>query len=162
MREDKFLSAHHKVENASPQDKVVRRRPDFFGTFAAATARAAGGRFAFALALFVVLVWAVAGPYFHYSDFWQLVINTTTSIVTLLMVFLIQNTQNRESKAIHLKLDELIHALRQADNKLIKVETLTEEQLDLIAERYVRLNHRLCQALDREARERPAESATSA
>jgi len=83
-----------------------------------------------------VLLWAALGPYFRYSENWQLVINTGTTIVTFLMVFLIQNAQNRESKTIHLKLDELILALNRARNELIDIENLTEEQLDMIAERY--------------------------
>jgi low affinity Fe/Cu permease len=83
----------------------------------------------FMLACVVVLVWAVTGPYFHYSDTWQLVINTGTTIVTFLMVFLIQNTQNRDMSAIHLKLAELIRVNQDARNKLLNLEDLTEEEL---------------------------------
>jgi low affinity Fe/Cu permease len=113
-----------------------RGRRDPFGALASWTSRAMGGRTAFVLALLTVIIWGISGPYFKYSENWQLVINTGTTIVTFLMVFLIQNSQNRESKAVHLKLDELILAMKRADNRLIKVETLTEEQLDRIAERY--------------------------
>jgi low affinity Fe/Cu permease len=116
-----------------------RRVRDYFGMFAAWTARVMGGRWAFLVALAGVVVWAALGPVFHYSQDWQLVINTGTTIVTFLMVFLIQNSQNRESKAIQLKLDELILAVRRADNQLINVEELTEAQLDQIRARYRKL-----------------------
>ena len=109
---------------------------DLFGTVAAWTARASGSRWASLGALMTVLIWAVLGPVYRYSETWQLVINTGTTIVTFLMVFLIQNSQNRESKALHLKLDELIHAMQHADNGMINIEKLTEEQLDQLAGRY--------------------------
>jgi low affinity Fe/Cu permease len=80
-------------------------------------------------ALLVILVWALTGPTFHYSDTWQLIINTGTTIVTFLMVFLIQNTQNRDAKAVHLKLDELIRALEPARNKLVDLEKLSDDEL---------------------------------
>jgi low affinity Fe/Cu permease len=118
-------------------------RRDLFGTVAAWTARAAGNRWTTLGALLTVIAWAATGPYFQYSETWQLVINTGTTIVTFLMVFLIQNSQNRESKALHLKLDELIHAVKRADNQLINVESLTEEQLDLLAHRYERISRPL-------------------
>src|SRR4051794_20532886 len=89
-------------------------RGDLFCRMAAWTIRATGGRWGFLSAFAVVLIWAGSGPFFHYSDNWQLVINTGTTIVTFLMVFLIQNAQNRESKAVHLKLDEIIRALANA------------------------------------------------
>lgn len=115
------------------------RNHDLFSRVAAWTIRATGGRWGFTLALGAVVVWALLGPVFHYSEDWQLVINTGTTIITFLMVFLIQNAQNRESKALHLKLDELILSVRQARNELIDVENLTEEQLDLLAQRYQRV-----------------------
>jgi low affinity Fe/Cu permease len=111
-------------------------RRDLFGRIAAWTARASGSRWASLGALATVIVWAASGPYYRYSETWQLVINTGTTIVTFLMVFLIQNSQNRESKAVHLKLDELIHAVRHADNRMINIEKLTEEQLDQLAGHY--------------------------
>jgi low affinity Fe/Cu permease len=114
-------------------------RPDYFGALSAWTSHVMGGRWAFFIATLSVVLWAVTGPYFHYSQYWQLVINTGTTIVTFLMVFLIQNSQNREYKATNLKLDELILAVRRADNQLISIETLTEQQLDLLGERYRRL-----------------------
>lgn len=116
--------------------KVPPFHKDFFTRAAGWTIRATGGRWGFLLALSAVVIWAVSGPYFRYSETWQLVINTGTTIVTFLMVFLIQNAQNRESKATHLKLDELILSVRQARNELINVENLSEEQLDRLGERY--------------------------
>ena len=99
-----------------------------FTVFASAVARAAGRPATFAVGLIVILVWAVSGPVFHYSDTWQLIINTGTTIVTFLMVFLIQNTQNRDGAAIQAKLDELIRA-SAAQNRYIGIESLSEEEL---------------------------------
>ena len=93
-------------------------------------AEAVGSPWAFLLALIVVIVWLASGSTFHYSDTWQLVINTGTTIVTFLMVFLIQNTQNRDAKAIHLKLDELIRGVAGARNRLIDLEEMSEAELD--------------------------------
>jgi low affinity Fe/Cu permease len=87
----------------------------------------------------VIFVWAVTGPIFHYSDTWQLVINTGTTIVTFLMVFLIQNTQNRDARAIHLKLNELIHAVDKAKNKMIDVENLSDLELDELSRTYEKI-----------------------
>lgn len=109
---------------------------DRFGEVANAVTKAAGSRFAFVWAIAFVLVWGVTGPFFHYSENWQLIVNTGTSIATFLMVFLIQNSQNRESKAVHLKLDELILSLKPANNALLNIEGLTEEQLDMLKVRY--------------------------
>jgi low affinity Fe/Cu permease len=106
---------------------------------AAWTIHVTGGRWGFFLALATIVIWAALGPICHYSDDWQLVINTGTTIVTFLMVFLIQNAQNRESKALHLKLDELIRAVHRARTDLIDIENLGEEQLDRIARRYTKL-----------------------
>ena len=100
-----------------------------FRKVAHATACAVGSPYAFATAALVIVVWAVCGPAFHYSDTWQLVINTGTTIVTFLVVFMIQNTQNRDSRAIHLKLDELIRAVEQARNELVDMEDLSDEEL---------------------------------
>jgi low affinity Fe/Cu permease len=98
-----------------------------------------GSTTAFALACLVVIVWLATGPLFHYSDTWQLVINTGTTIVTFLMVFLIQRSQNKESLAVQLKLNELVAAKRGASNRLIDVEDLTEEQLQLLRKHYATL-----------------------
>ena len=89
-----------------------------------------GSPIAFAIASFIIILWALAGPIFHYSDTWQLIINTSTTIITFLMVFLIQNSQNRDSRAVHLKLDELIRATTDARDKLINLENLTDQELD--------------------------------
>ena len=121
-------------------------RRDLFGQAAAWTARASGTRWAFGGAVGVIASWGLLGPLFHYSETWQLVINTGTTIVTFLMVFLIQNAQNRESKAIHLKLDELIRSTQQADNAMIDVEGLSEAQLDALGRRY----HQLARQVDAE------------
>ena len=101
----------------------------FFNSFAAKTSTAAGQPTTFVIAVLIIAVWAITGPMFHYSDTWQLVINTGTTIVTFLMVFLIQNTQNRDTCAIQLKLDELIRANQNARNKMLQLEDLTEEEL---------------------------------
>ncbi len=107
-----------------------------FSPFARAVARATGRPTTFLLAAAVVLVWLLTGPAFHYSDTWQLVINTGTTIVTFLMVFLIQNTQNRDTDALQLKLDELIRAMEGAHNAVLDLEELEQEDLDRIRETY--------------------------
>jgi low affinity Fe/Cu permease len=111
----------------------------WFTRFAKGPARAAGRPRAFGLAVAVILVWAITGPLFQFSDTWQLVINTGTTIVTFLMVFLIQNTQNRDAEAIQVKLDELIRALDGAHNALLALEELEEQDLDRIRASYARL-----------------------
>lgn len=110
-----------------------------FDRFASRVTRWAGSPFAFALALFSVLLWAVLGRYFRYSENWQLVINTSTTIVTFLMVFMIQQSQNKDSIALHLKLNELLAASKQASNRMIGIEDLDEQDLRDVAEFYVRL-----------------------
>ena len=100
-----------------------------FTQFAKWTSRAAGHPTTFALAALIILVWAATGPIFEFSDTWQLVINTSTTIITFLMVFLIQNTQNRDGAAMQLKLDELIRAMKGAHNGLLDLEELSEEDL---------------------------------
>jgi len=109
----------------------------WFSTFARRIARFSGRPRTFALAALIIVVWLVTGPIFHYSDTWQLVINTGTTIVTFLMVFLIQNTQNRDTEAIQLKLDELIRATQGAHNALLDLEELEEEELDEFRKRYL-------------------------
>ena len=101
-----------------------------FGKFANATARMTGRPAAFILAALTVLVWGITGPIFHYSDTWQLVINTGTTIITFLMVFLIQNTQNRDTLALQVKLDELIRAVEGARNELVGIEEAPEDELE--------------------------------
>ena len=111
----------------------------WFAKFAGWVAEAAGSSWAFVLAIVVVVVWAVTGPIFGFSDTWQLVINTGTTIVTFLMVFLIQRAQNNDARAIHLKLNEIVAALHGASNRLINVEDLTEDEVRLLHRHYSRL-----------------------
>src|SRR3990167_511906 len=122
-----------------PLPIIVRNHVHPFGAFARWVATATGRPVAFILAALVILVWLVTGPIFHFSDTWQLVINTGTTIITLLMVFLIQNTQNRDSVAVQVKLDELIRSDGDAHNALMDLEELTEEELKAIKDRYERL-----------------------
>ena len=110
-----------------------------FTRFAKATARLTGRPITFSFAVAIIVIWACTGPLFHFSDTWQLVINTSTTIVTFLMVFLIQNTQNRDSEAIQIKLDELIRAMEGAHNALLDLEELEEDDLDRIRADYVKL-----------------------
>jgi len=107
-----------------------------FSVLATRTAHFAGHPLAFTMAAAAVIAWALTGPLFHYSDTWQLVINTATTIITFLMVFLIQHTQNRDTLAIQVKLSELIMAVEQAENRLATVEDLSEEELEALHEKY--------------------------
>src|SRR5438132_11580891 len=110
-------------------DRVEHRRDSWFRRFSCAVATGVGSHWAFIAALLVVIAWSVTGPMFNYSDSWQLVINTGTTIVTFLMVFLIQATQNKDGKAVQLKLDELIRAQKSARNVFADLEHATEEEL---------------------------------
>jgi low affinity Fe/Cu permease len=101
--------------------------------------RATGSAGAFSVAALIIVVWAATGPFFHYSETWQLIINTGTTIVTFLMVFLIQKTQNKESMAMQIKLNELIASSKAASNRLVDIESLTEDELLLLHEHYARL-----------------------
>ena len=114
-------------------------RSSWFTRFANRASHATGRPMTFVLALAIVIVWGVTGPIFGFSDTWQLIINTGTTIVTFLMVFLIQNTQNRDSEAMHVKMDELIRALSGAHNALLDLEELDEKTLDTIRARYRKL-----------------------
>ena len=133
------MNAHASKER--PRENLGRRnRPrHFFRVLAEATSRAVGSTWAFALATLVILGWACLGPVFHFSDTWQLVINTATTIVTFLVVFLIQNTQNRDSRAIHLKLDELLRGVSGARTGLVNLESLTDEELDQLQKEFEKL-----------------------
>lgn len=111
----------------------------WYTRFAKRSARLAGRPATFSLAVCVLLAWLITGPLFNFSDTWQLVINTGTTIVTFLMVFLIQNTQNRDTEALHIKLDELIRATNGAHNALLDLEELTQEELDDFRQRYLAL-----------------------
>ena len=110
-----------------------------FTRFAKWISRITGRPIAFVICVMIIFIWAITGPIFGFSDTWQLVINTSTTVITFLMVFLIQNTQNRDSEAIHLKLDELIRANRGAHNALLDMEELEEEDLDRLREDYEQL-----------------------
>ena len=115
---------------------------DAFRVFARRSAALLGSAWAFAGAMLVILVWLLTGPTFHFSDTWQLIINTGTTIVTFLMVFLIQNTQNRDAKAMHLKLDEIIRALKKARNELVDLEDLSDEELKKLEEQFKQLRQK--------------------
>ena len=107
-----------------------------FEAFSSGVTQWTGSTAAFAIALMIIVTWAVVGPLFHYSDTWQLVINTGTTIITFLMVFLIQRAQNKDSRAVHLKLNELVSAMEGASNRLIDVEALTEKELTTLHRYY--------------------------
>jgi low affinity Fe/Cu permease len=114
---------------------------ELFRRFAQTTSKIVGSPWAFILAVVIIVIWATSGPLFHYSDTWQLVINTGTTIITFLMVFLIQNTQNRDAKAIHLKLDELIRGVKGARTHLVDLENLSDEELDRLQEQFERVRN---------------------
>lgn len=130
-------------------EKLLRRLRDHlddpaywtarFDRFARLFSRLSGRPIAFNIALAVILVWVISGPFFGFSDTWQLVINTATTIVTFLMVFLIQHTQNRDTEALQVKLDELIRAVERADDTLLDLEELEEEELAILRSKYVTL-----------------------
>jgi low affinity Fe/Cu permease len=115
---------------------------DLFRKLAKVTSDAAGRAWAFMLAVVIIVAWGLTGPIYHFSDTWQLVINTGTTIITFLMVFLIQNTQTRDSKAIQLKLDELIRAMHGARNALVDLEDLSDEELEQLQHEFERLQKR--------------------
>lgn len=115
---------------------------EFFRKFAAKVSKVVGSGWAFILAVTIIIVWAITGPVFAFSDTWQLIINTGTTIITFLMVFLIQNTQNRDAKAIHLKLDELIHGLRGPHTGFVDLEDMSDEELEALEEAFRRLREK--------------------
>ena len=122
-------------------DKRRREEPvrELFRRFAHKTAEIVGSPLAFLLAIILIALWAITGPLFKFSDTWQLVINTTTTIITFLIVFLIQNTQNRDSRAIHLKLDELLKGVKGARTSLVDLEDLTDAELERLHREFQRL-----------------------
>lgn len=124
--------------NKDERDLFCRIR-DAFGVFARKASNVLGSAWAFVIAIAIIIVWAATGHAFGYSDTWQLIINTGTTIVTFLMVFLIQNTQNRDAKAVHLKLDELIRALGPARNKLVDLEKLSDDELQALETEFEKL-----------------------
>jgi low affinity Fe/Cu permease len=115
---------------------------DAFRVFARRSSITLGSAWAFAGAVLVIAVWLITGPTFHFSDTWQLIINTATTIITFLMVFLIQNTQNRDAKAVHLKLDELIRAIKNARDELVDLEDLSDEELQKLEAQFRRMRQR--------------------
>ena len=117
-----------------------------------------GSAWAFCGAVLVIVVWLVTGPTFHFSDTWQLIINTATTVVTFLMVFLIQNTQNRDAKAMHLKLDELIRAVKGARNQLVDLENLSDDDLKKLEEQFQRLRKQAENSRTRSDNGQPAKS----
>lgn len=120
----------------------LNKSRSWFTHFAKWIAHATGRPVAFILAVFVIVLWAATGPFFHFSDTWQMVINTSTTILTFLMVFLIQNTQYRDSEAIHIKLDELIRSIKAAQNELLDLEEMEDDELDRIRADYEKLAER--------------------
>lgn len=122
-----------------PIPVAAQTKGDAFGKFAAAASTWLGSKWAFIGAISIILVWALTGPIFHFSDTWQLIINTGTTIVTFLMVFLIQNTQNRDSRAINLKLNELIRSIDAAGDQMMDIENLSDEELDEMQKRYEKI-----------------------
>lgn len=122
-------------------DRSRKEQPlrELFRRFAHKTAEMVGSPSAFLTAIVLIVVWGLAGPLFHFSDTWQLVINTTTTIITFLIVFLIQNTQNRDSRAIHLKLDELLKGVKGARTSLVDLEDLTDAELERLHREFQKL-----------------------
>jgi low affinity Fe/Cu permease len=126
---------------------------EYFRKFAGSVSAIAGTAWVFLLAVLTIVVWATTGPMFGFSDTWQLVINTGTTIVTFLMVFLIQNTQNRDATAIHLKLDELIRATSKARTELVDLEDLSEEELDQLHREFQQLHKQYAEKAEHVSRE---------
>ncbi|PWV53648.1 low affinity iron permease family protein [Chitinophaga sp. S165] len=127
------------INNQQQTDNGEKKSASFFERFSSKVAQATGSQWAFFIAMLAIIIWGITGPVFGYSDTWQLVINTGTTIITFLMVFVIQKSQNKDSKSVQLKLNELIAANKLASNRLIVVEDLTEEELDTLHNYYCRL-----------------------
>jgi low affinity Fe/Cu permease len=146
-----MIERHHKLKGLPQPSRIVAEEKttiksqrkstlrDWFRKFAQISAQGVGSPWAFFLSIALIVTWGVTGPLFGFSDTWQLVINTATTIVTFLMVFLIQNTQNRDARAIHLKLDELLHSAKGARNRLISLEELTDEEMDHLQKEFERV-----------------------
>jgi low affinity Fe/Cu permease len=131
-----------KAPRLSPANNKEGRSKDWFGPFANVASGWLGSRWGFGAAALFIAVWALTGPIFHYSDTWQLIINSVTNIVTFLMVFLLQNTQNRDAKAINLKLDELIYSISSAKDQMIDIEKLSDEELEDLSKQYERIREK--------------------
>lgn len=130
--------AARKTKNGEEPD-IFCAVSDAFRSFAHRSSTLLGSAWAFSGAVLVIVVWLVTGPAFHFSDTWQLIINTATTVITFLMVFMIQNTQNRDAKAVHLKLDELIRAVEGARNQLVDLESMSDEDLKKLEDQFRRL-----------------------
>jgi low affinity Fe/Cu permease len=137
-----------KPNTSQPPATFFCRVRDAFHIFARRSSDVLGTAWAFIVAILIIFVWGLTGPLFHFSDTWQLIINTGTTIVTFLMVFLIQNTQNRDAKAVHLKLDELIRALKGARNRLVDLEKLSDDELKKLEQEFERIHHQANRAKD--------------
>lgn len=142
LKKLKVLIVRHKEE--APKQPVTQK-PDLFHKISVKIANKLGSAWAFYIAVLVILAWGVSGPLFQFSDTWQLVINTGTTIVTFLMVFVIQNTQNRDGRAMQLKLDELLSATRSARTEFIDIEDLTDAELDTLQEQFRETKAKLVQ-----------------
>ena len=136
-------------ENDAPQRSLICRIQDAFRIFARKASALLGTAWIFVIAIAVIVIWAASGHLFDYSDTWQLFINTGTTIVTFLMVFIIQNTQNRDSKAVHLKLDELIRAVGGARNHLVDLQRLSDDDLKKLESQFKRIGEKAEQAIER-------------
>src|SRR5438105_8382406 len=130
---------------------------DAFRVFARRSSATLGSAWAFAAAILIIIVWGATGPTFHFSDTWQLIINTGTTIVTFLMIFLIQNTQNRDAKAVHLKLDEIIRAIKGARNELVDLEELSDEDLKKLEQQFQRIRKKAEHDGNHVGKSKPAE-----
>ena len=144
------MSATCPSPETKPDDRdFFCRARDSFSVFARKTSSVLGTAWSFVVAILIIIIWGMTGPAFHYSDTWQLIINTGTTIVTFLMVFLIQNTQNRDAKAVHLKLDELIRAAQGARDHLVDLEKLSDDELAKIEGQFTKLRETAEQAADK-------------
>jgi low affinity Fe/Cu permease len=135
-------------DGACGRPEAIESMNEIFRKFAHRTSEWVGSSRTFLLALAILASWAMTGPIYHYSDTWQLVINTGTSVVTFLMVFLIQNTQNRDARAIHLKLDELLRAVQEARTELISLEEQPEKELVRLKEEFQKLHEEVMEPAD--------------
>src|SRR3990172_9867085 len=122
---------------------------EWFRKFSVAASNALGSSWMFVANVLLILIWLIAGPFYNYSDSWQLIVNTGTTVLTYLAVFLIQNTQNRDSKAIHLKLDELIKGVKGARNLLVDIEDVADEELERLHGYYERLHNKYQEELEK-------------
>ena len=134
------MSQQHPKPASTEKLPQGKKPADWFHKFSQRISEIMGRPRAFMIALLIIIIWAILGPACGFSDTWQLVINTATTIITFLMVFLIQNTQNRDAKAFHLKLDELIHAIKGARNKLIDLEDLSDEELATLEKQFKKIS----------------------